>query len=58
MQKDVVINYTGTLDGQYRKDGSNNSFLEFFPGFEFTSFFDGVRKTYEWYNENRIYNGN
>ena len=57
-QKDVVINYTGTLDGQYRKDGSNNSFLEFFPGFEFTSFFDGVRKTYEWYNENRIYNGN
>jgi GDP-L-fucose synthase len=54
-QKDVTIEYTETLDGQYRKDGDNKLFFETFPGFQFTSFYDGVRKTYEWYDENSIY---
>jgi len=49
--KDVKIRYTGDLDGQIRKDGSNRLFLETFPEAKFTSFREGVKKTYEWYDE-------
>jgi GDP-L-fucose synthase len=57
-QKDVSITYTGALDGQHRKDGDNTLFRKTFPEFKFTSFINGIKKTYEWYNENSIYNRN
>ena len=57
-QKNIAIKYNGKLDGQYRKDGTNERFLTIYPEFEFTSFFNGARKTYEWYNENSIHNRN
>jgi GDP-L-fucose synthase len=46
---DVI--YNGKLDGQYRKDGSNRLFKALLPEFKFTSFEDGIQKTYEWYKE-------
>ena len=52
--KDVPITYAGALDGQYRKDGDNSLFKNTFPKFKFTSFIDGVKKTYEWYTQNSM----
>jgi len=57
INKDLIIKYTGELDGQYRKDGDNAKFLELCPEFKFTSFTDGIVKTYEWY-EKSTYNRN
>lgn len=51
--KDVKIVFNNQLDGQYRKDGSNKKFKEFYGDFEFTKFEDGVLKTYEWYKQNK-----
>jgi GDP-L-fucose synthase len=58
INKDLSIKYNGALDGQYRKDGSNALFLELCPDFEFTAFEEGVRKTYDWYNETSSNNRN
>ena len=49
--KDVSYSFNGLLDGQYRKDGSNARFKQMFSSFEFTPFEEGIRKTYEWYEE-------
>ena len=51
MGKDVSLDFNGNLDGQYRKDGSNDRFKELFPEFKFTPLEEGLRKTYEWYKE-------
>lgn len=51
--RDVKITFNGNLDGQFRKDGSNKELLRLIGDFEFTSFKDGVRKTYEWYKNKR-----
>ena len=51
IRPEASISYTGNLDGQYRKDGSNELFRGLLPGFEFTSFEEGIKKTYEWYKE-------
>jgi len=40
------------LDGQHRKDGSNNELLKMIGDFNFTSFSNGIRMTYEWYKAN------
>ena len=53
VQKDVKIVFNNSLDGQYRKDGSNKKFKELYGNFEFTKFEDGILKTYEWYKRNR-----
>ena len=45
------VSFNGNLDGQYRKDGSNELFKELLPGVQFTSFEDAIQKTYEWYKE-------
>ena len=49
IRPEASISYNGNLDGQYRKDGSNNLFMSLFPDFSFTSFEDGIKETYEWY---------
>jgi GDP-L-fucose synthase len=50
------IGYTGTIeyditktDGVYRKTVSNDLFMKLFPGFNFTSFSDGIAKTLLWF---------
>ncbi len=49
VKKDVKIVFNNKLDGQYRKDGSNQQFKNLYGEFEFTKFEDGVLETYEWY---------
>ena len=49
VNKDVIITYNNKFKGQYRKDGSNEKFKHLVGEFVFTSFEQGVEKTYEWY---------
>jgi GDP-L-fucose synthase len=51
--KDVQIKFDGRLDGQYRKDGDNKRLVDLLGSFEFTSFRDGLRKTWEDYSAER-----
>ena len=53
IEKNIKISYNSNLDGQYRKDGSNERFLELVGGYEFTSFDEGIEKTIQWYLENK-----
>lgn len=53
LKKNITISYNGKLDGQYRKDGSNDKLLKLIGNFEFTSFQDGISKTYNWLSENK-----
>lgn len=57
MDKDVNITFNGKFDGQFRKDGSNERFIKMFPEFKFTSFYNGIKDTINWY-EKSIYNRN
>ena len=50
--KTIVFKFNGKLDGQYRKDGDNSLFLDLIGGYDFTSFREGIEKTYKWYIEN------
>lgn len=52
VNKEAQIVYSGEHSGQYRKDCSNQKFKKMFPDFQFTSFREGLRKTYGWYKEN------
>ena len=38
-------------DGQFRKDASDKKFKSMFPNFQYTSLYDGVKKTYNTYYE-------
>jgi len=49
IQSGAALDWNGKLDGVYRKDVSSAKFLREFSEFEFTSFIDGIEKTYEWY---------
>jgi len=51
-KESVLFTFNGELDGQYRKDGDNSLFLDVVGGYDFTSFREGIQKTYEWYIEN------
>jgi len=53
VKKNVILSFNGERDGQYRKDGSNKKLLELIGDYEFTSFEDGILKTYRWYMENK-----
>ena len=53
LNKDVQIKFNNELDGQFRKDGSNKYLLNLIGEFGFTPFAEGVKKTYNWYKENR-----
>jgi len=50
--KDVDVVFNDELDGQYRKDGDNRRLLELVGNYKFTSLEQGIRKTYEWYEQN------
>lgn len=54
-EKDVIIRFNGdeALNGQYRKDGSNEKLLNLIGDFEFTDLETGLRKTYEWLKQSR-----
>jgi len=49
--KDIKIVYNNKLDGQFRKDGSNNALLNLINKYEFTNFKEGIMKTYNWYKK-------
>ena len=51
--KDLKISFNGQMDGQYRKDGTNKRLKNVIGDFKFTTFKEGVAKTYEWYLENK-----
>tara|TARA_R110000824_G_scaffold15344_2_gene64645 strand:+ start:1093 stop:1998 length:906 start_codon:yes stop_codon:yes gene_type:complete len=51
--KDVSIAFDSRLSGQHRKDGSNARLMQLIGNFDFTPFKEGVRKTYDWYTENK-----
>ena len=53
LNKNVKIRYNQKLDGQFRKDGSNKKLLKLISDYKFTSFEEGVLKTYEWYGNSR-----
>ena len=47
LKKDLKIKYSNPkLDGQRRKDVSNEKMLNHIPGFKFTSFEEGIKKVY------------
>ena len=50
--KNVKIAFSGQLDGQHRKDGSNKKLISMLREFNFTSFEEGFDKTYKWYKGN------
>ena len=51
----INIRYNKELDGQYRKDGSNKELLKVIGNYQFTTFAEGIEKTYKWYiNRERI----
>ena len=52
IDKNVNIKFNNELDGQFRKDGSNEFLLNMIGEFEFTPFSAGVEKTYKWYEKN------
>ena len=43
--------FNGKLDGQFRKDASNNDLLKLFPSFSFTPLEQGIKETYDWYRQ-------
>jgi len=52
VHKNIEIVYNNKLDGQFRKDGSNKRLKEVIGDYHFTTFQEGVLKTYDNYREN------
>lgn len=52
-KKNINLSFNNKLDGQFRKDGYNQQLLDLIGEFEFTSFENGIKKTYNWYLENK-----
>ena len=46
-KKDIKYTFNGRLDGQYRKDGSNKELQKLLGKVEFTSFEEGIKKTFQ-----------
>jgi len=49
LPKHFVYKFNNKLEGQIRKDGSNAELKKLISKIEFTSFKDGLLKTYNWY---------
>ena len=49
INKNIEIEYNKQLDGQFRKDGNNAELKKIIGDFQFTSFKEGVFRTYMWY---------
>lgn len=48
LNKNLTISYNKPeLDGQYRKDVSNDKMKKIFPNFKFTDFEEGIKKVYD-----------
>jgi GDP-L-fucose synthase len=48
LNKNLKIKYSKPeLDGQFRKDVSNEKLLNYIPDFKFTSFEEGIKKVYD-----------
>ena len=52
LDRDFNIVFNNELDGQFRKDGDNKRLLDVVGDYNFTTFKEGVMKTYEWYEKN------
>lgn len=44
---DINFNFTDCLDGQFRKDASNEKFLSIYPDFKFTPLSEGLKLVYD-----------
>jgi GDP-L-fucose synthase len=53
VDKNLKVKFTNNFIGQFRKDGSNKRLLELIGDYRFTSFKDGIKKTYDWYCLNK-----
>ena len=51
LRQDREVEFTGEMEGQMRKDGSNKKLIKLIGSFEFTPFIDGIKKTYDWYEQ-------
>jgi GDP-L-fucose synthase len=51
LHKNVKVVYNSTLDGQFRKDGSNQKLKELIGNYNFTKFKDGIMRTYNSYRD-------
>ena len=51
VHKNIEVMYNDNLDGQFRKDGSNQKLKELIGNYKFTKFKDGVLKTYNDYTQ-------
>ena len=47
----ATIAYNGEMEGQLNKDSCNYKFKRMAKDFKFTSFEEGIKKTYKWFNE-------
>ena len=54
LREDRKVSFTGEMEGQLRKDGSNKKLIKLIGSFEFTSFIDGIKKTYDWYKDEKM----
>ena len=52
--KKITLSFDGKNNGQFRKDGNNKMLMEILGEYNFTSFEEGIKKTYEWYTQNRV----
>ncbi|QZP17998.1 NAD-dependent epimerase/dehydratase family protein [Methylophilales bacterium] len=52
--KKLIIKFNGELDGQFRKDGSNEELLKLIGEYNFTNLRDGLIKTYNWYQKKLV----
>jgi len=50
--KGEVIFDADKPDGQFRKHSDNTKIKNYLPNFEFTPFYDGVKETIEWFENN------
>ena len=51
VHKNIEVRYNNKLDGQFRKDGNNQKLKELIGNYKFTTFKDGVLKTYNDYTQ-------
>ena len=53
LDKNITVEFTGELGGQFRKDCSNHGLTRIIGEYDFTTFEAGVVKTYNWFLENK-----
>jgi GDP-L-fucose synthase len=56
--KKLEYSFNDKITGQFRKDGSSAKLMEMYPDLSFTSFKEGFKKTYDWYEKESVNNRN